>query len=75
MGFLPGLRELALVALVAYAVFARSSPLRRAGGSRRGRVGPLQDRAFLILAAVASAAVASWVATRTIIARHDAPRP
>ena len=86
-GFLPGPREWALLTLVVVALYGRSETARRGfaravrpwttrpgraeGGSKLGSSG---DRWFLLVVAVASAAVASWVATWiTVAARAPGP--
>ena len=87
-GFLPGPREWALLALVVVALYGRSETARRGFAravrpwtTRPGRddgrpVGglPVGERWFWFVVAVASAAVASWVATWiTIAARAPGP--
>ena len=85
-GFLPGPREWVLVGLVVVALYGRSELARR-GFARVvrpwttrpfGATGPqpswLADRWFLIVAAVASAAVAAWVVTwMTVVHRGPGP--
>ncbi len=80
-GFLPGPREWALLALVVVALYGRSETARRGfaravrpwttrpdragGGTKLGLSG---DRWFLLVVAVASAAVAAWVVTWITVA-------
>jgi hypothetical protein len=89
-GFLPGPREWALVALVVVALYGRSELARRGfarvvrpwttrpSGVMTGKPTPRPpwwaDRWFLIVAAVASAAVAAWVVTwMTVVHRPPPP--
>jgi hypothetical protein len=88
-GFLPGPREWALVALVVVALYGRSELARRgfarvvrpwttrpsgATGKPTPRPPWWADRWFLIVAAVASAAVAAWVVTwMTVVHRPPPP--
>ena len=86
-GFLPGPREWVVLALVVVALYGRSEMARRGfarvvrpwttrpvGASGRPQPDWLADRWFLIVAAVASAAVAAWVVTwMTVVHRPPGP--
>ena len=87
-GLLPGPREWALVALVAFALYGRSETARRgfarafrpwttrpASTGADGRSAPawLGDRWFLVVAASAAAAVAAWVVTWMTIVHRPGP--
>ena len=86
-GFLPGPREWLLVGLVVVALYGRSELARRAiarvvrpwttrplGANGRPRPAWMDDRWFLVIAAVASAAVAAWVVTwMTVVHRPPGP--
>ena len=88
-GFLPGPREWVVLALVVATLYGRSELARRgfarlvrpwttrpSGATGRPKLKPgwLADRWFLILAAVASAAVAAWVVTWMTVV-HRVPGP
>ncbi len=79
-GFLPGPRELVLVALVVVALYGRSETVRRGlprvlrpwttrparakGDAARGW---LADRWFIVVASAAAAAVAAWIVTWMVV--------
>jgi hypothetical protein len=85
-GFLPGPRELALVALVVVALYGRSETARRGfarlarpwttrpGETSATNPARLADRWLLVVTAIASAAVAAWVVTwMTVVHRPPGP--
>jgi hypothetical protein len=88
VGLLPGPREVFLVALVVLALYGRSELARRgfarlfrpwttrpAGANGVSKPSWLSDRWFLLIAIVASAAVAAWVVTwMTVVHRPPGPR-